>query len=148
MLKAFKIKPKTMPPKQTLLEVLFPKTRAEILRLLFGSKKRPRYIRELMGDSGLALRSIQDELQRLNAIELIVSHSDGFRRFFAANTAHPLFREITRISEMSERLPRAKCSEFVRPSRSRKRKRPRIKIRERPNVEPYWGLFSNPRAKS
>lgn len=137
-----------MPPKQTLLEVLFPKTRAEVFRLLFGTKRRPRYVREIMGDSSMALRSVQDELQRLNAIGLIVSHSDGFRRFFAANRAHPLFPEITRISQMSERLPRTKCSEFLRPSRSRRRKIPRIKTRQRSNREPHWGIFSNPRPKS
>ena len=143
MLKAFKIK-YTMPPKQTLLEVLFPKTRAEIFRLLFGTKRRPRYVREIMGDSSMALRSIQDELKRLNAVGVIASHSDGFRRFFAANTAHPLFREIMRIAELSERLPAAKCSDFVRSSRTRKRRPSRIKIRERLNREPNWGLNKRP----
>jgi len=111
-----------MRSKQTVLEVMFPKARAEIFRLLFGSKRRPRYVREIMGDSSLALRSIQDELKKLSALGVIASHSDGFHRFFAANTAHPLFREITRIAEMSERLPKAKCSDFVRSSRTATRK--------------------------
>lgn len=137
-----------MRAKQTLLEVLFPKTRAEIFRLLFGAKRRPRYVREMMGDSRMALRSIQDELNRLTAIGLIASHSDGFRRFFAANTAHPLFHEITRIAELSERLPAAKCSHFVRASRTRKRKKPRTKIRMRPDRQPHWGLLADPYSKT
>ena len=134
--------------KKTLLQVLFPKTRAEIFRLLFGTKRRPRYIREMMGDSGLALRSIQDELKTLSAVGVVTSHSDGFHRFFAANTAHPLFREITRIAEMSERLPSARQSELFRPSRARrKRKRPRGP-RIRSSGEPHWGILSNRRSKT
>jgi len=137
-----------MRSKQTVLEVMFPKARAEIFRLLFGSKRRPRYVREIMGDSSLALRSIQDELKKLSALGVIASHSDGFHRFFAANTAHPLFREITRIAEMSERLPKAKCSDFVRSSRTATRKGRRRNIRMRSAREPNWGIFSNRRPKS
>jgi predicted transcriptional regulator len=137
-----------MQKRKTLLQVLFPKARAEIFRLLFGSKRRPRYVRELMGDSGLALRSIQDELKNLSAISIVVSRSDGFRRFFAANTSHKLFREITRIAEMSERLPSAKCSDFVRSSRSGSRKKQRNHLRMRPSREPNWGIFSKRRYKS
>jgi len=133
--------------KHTLLNVLFPRARAEIFRLLFGSKKRPRYVREIMGDSGLALRTIQDELKRLSAIGIISNHSDGFHRFFAANTAHPLFHDLTRIAEMSERLPATVRSDWFRASRVKKKKR-RIRrpaIRNRP---PSWGIFSNQALKS
>jgi predicted transcriptional regulator len=137
-----------MQSKKTFLEVLFPKARAEIFRLLFGSKKRPRYVREIMGDSSLALRSIQDELKRLSAVGVVTSHSDGFHRFFAANTAHPLFREITRIAEMSERLPSAKSSELFRASRARRLKR-RPKGQAMPfNRPPSWGIFSNRHPKT
>ena len=133
---------------QTFLEVLFPKARAEIFRLLFGSKKRPRYVREIMADSGLALRTIQDELKKLSAAGLVVSHSNGYHRFFAANTAHPLFREITRIAEMSERLPHARSSELFRASRIRgRRKRPKVPA-VRSVRQPHRGIFSNPRSKT
>src|SRR5947209_14985829 len=131
-----------MHPQKTLLQVLFPKARAEIFRLLFGTKRRRRYVRELMGDSSLALRSVQDELKRLSVIGIVTSHSDGFRRFFAANTAHPLFREIARISEVSERHPPAKCSDLVRVSRSRVRAKPRVRPRMRQFAEPNWRIFS------
>ena len=137
-----------MQSKQTILEVLFPKARAAIFRLLFGSKRRPRYVREIMGDSSLALRSIQDELKKLSALGLIASHSDGFHRFFAANTAHPLFREITRIAEMSERLPSARQSELFRRSRARRKRKRSRGPRIRSTREPHWGIFSNQRSKS
>jgi predicted transcriptional regulator len=110
--------------KHAILNVLFPKARAEILRLLFGGKKRPRYVREIMRDSDLALRTVQDELKRLSAVGLVVSHSNGFHRFFAPNTAHPLFNDLTRIAEMSERLPHTKSSDLFRASRTRRRKKP------------------------
>jgi hypothetical protein len=134
--------------KKTFMEVLFPKARAEIFRLLFGSKKRARYVREIMADSGLALRSIQDELKKLSAVGVVANHSDGFHRFFAANTAHPLFREITRIAEMSERLPLAKHSDLVRLSRAGVRKKPANDRRMRLDREPNWGIFTNQRLKS
>jgi predicted transcriptional regulator len=133
-----------MKRQQTFLEVLFPKARAEILRLLFGSKRRPRYVREIMGDSSLALRTIQDELKKLSVTGLIVSHSNGYHRFFAANSAHPLFREITRIAEMSERLPHAKSSELIRASRIRARRKRSKGSTMRPIRQPHWGIFSRP----
>jgi hypothetical protein len=42
------------------LDLLFPKARAEILRLLFSGPKARRYVRELMLMSGLALRTVQE----------------------------------------------------------------------------------------
>jgi len=137
-----------MTPRKTLLQILFPKARAEIFRLLFGNKARPRYVRELMGDSSLALRSLQDELKRLSVLGLVVSRYDGFRRFFAANTAHPLFRELSRIAEFSDRLPRARCSDFTRASRIAGRKKSAKTGGPRFAREPRWGIFSSPRPKS
>ena len=133
---------------QTVLKVLFPKARAEILRLLFGDKRRPRYVREIMRESDLALRTIQDELKRLSAAGLLVSHSNGFHRFFAPNSAHPLFHELIRIAEMSERLPHTKSSKLFRASRASRRKKPPKGPTMRPDREPHWGIFSNPRSKT
>jgi hypothetical protein len=48
---------------RTILSVLFPRVRVEILRLLFTTPKKQRYVRELMTMSGLALCTVQDELQ-------------------------------------------------------------------------------------
>ena len=137
-----------MKHQRTFLEVMFPKARAEIFRLLFGSKRRPRYVREIMGDSSLALRTIQDELKRLSAIGLVSSHSNGYHRFFAANSAHPLFREVTRIAEMSERLPHTKFSDLFRASRIRARRKRSKGSAMRPVREPHWGIFSSRRPKT
>jgi hypothetical protein len=99
-------------------------------------------LREIAGDSGLALRSIQDELKRLLALGLITSSSKGVHRFFWANREHPLFRELVRTAEMSERLPETATRAFVRPSQLGKRAtRPKLE-KGRSNRPPSWGIFS------
>jgi len=137
-----------MEKKHTVLQTLFPKARAEIFRLLFGRGKRPRYVREIMRESDLALRTVQDELKRLSAVGLVSSHSNGYHRFFAPNSAHPLCREVTRIAEMSEQLPHARSSELFRASRTRRRKKRFKAGAMRPDRQPNWGIFSNRRRKT
>jgi hypothetical protein len=84
------------------LDLLFPKARAEILRLLFSGPKARRYVRELMLMSGPALRTVQEELATLTTIGLVVSWSNGYHRFYRANRAHPSFP----ICAASFKLPR------------------------------------------
>lgn len=90
------------------LDILFPKVRAEILRVLFSDPARQRYVRELMIMSGLALRTVQEELANLSAAGLITSWSNGYHRFYRANRDHPLFSALLRIVQTSARLPSVK----------------------------------------
>src|SRR5437868_15433253 len=76
------------------LDLLFPKTRADILRLLFSGKKRRCYVRELTILTGLALRTIQEERATMDAIGPVTSCSYGYHRFSLANRAHPLFANL------------------------------------------------------
>ena len=99
-----------------ILNILFPKVRAEILRLLFSDPTRQRYVRELMALSGLALGTVQEELANLTAASLITNWSNGYHRFYRANRDHPLFPALLRIVQTSARLPRVK-----RPPPRRKR---------------------------
>src|SRR5207248_4253402 len=71
--------------KQTLLHGLFPVVRAEVLRLLFTDRDKELYTRELARLSFLALRTVQDEVAKLEAANLIVSRSNGYQRFYRAN---------------------------------------------------------------
>ena len=57
-----------MKAKLPALDLLFPKVRAEILRILFSEPRKQRYVRELMVMSGLALRTVQEELATLTAL--------------------------------------------------------------------------------
>jgi predicted transcriptional regulator len=86
------------------LDLLFPKTRADILRLLFSGKKRQCYVRELTILTGLALRTIQEELATMDAIGLVTSWSNRYHRFYRANRAHPLFANLRSIVQTSARL--------------------------------------------
>lgn len=127
-----------------ILEVLFPKVRAEVLRLLFSTPQKQRYVRELMSMSGLALCTVQDELRKLSAIGLVTSRSNRYHRFYQANREHPLFPELLRFVQLSGRLPRTKQSALNRQPRSRSRsKRSRRKV---PTLHAEravnWHLFS------
>jgi len=111
--------------KETLLHSLFPLVRAEVLRLLFMNAGQELYTREVARLSFLALRTVQDELAKLESANLIVSRSNGYRRFYRANPKHPLYRDLTGIIRKSARHPRAK----PRPLPSR---RARLVKRQRP----------------
>jgi hypothetical protein len=51
-----------------------------VLRLLFTEPGKELYTRELARRSFLALRTVQDELAKLEAANLIVSRSNGYQR--------------------------------------------------------------------
>lgn len=89
------------------LDLLFPKARAEILRLLFYDGKSQRYVRELMLMSGLALRTVQEELAILSALGVVKNWSNGYHRYYRANRDHALFPHLLAIVRASARLPRA-----------------------------------------
>lgn len=80
-----------------LLEVLFPHVRAEVLRLLFADEGRELHLRELTRQSGLTLGTLQTEVEKLCAADLLLSRRDGNRRCFRANAAHPLFADLRQL---------------------------------------------------
>jgi len=140
----------TLKSERSILDVLFPQARASILRLLFATPAKQRYVRELVSLSGLALCTVQDELRKLSTVGLVTSWSNGYHRFYSANQKHPLFPEVARIVEMSERLPRAKHAALYRRRRFRSHIRRRRNVRKLPADRPTkWHLFSltdkNPR---
>jgi predicted nucleotidyltransferase len=76
------------------LKHLFPKTRAEILRLLFENAERETHLRDLARMAGLSPASLQKELATLATLELITARPDGNRLYFRANTAHPIYPDL------------------------------------------------------
>lgn len=78
---------------------LFPKARAEILRLLFATPEKELHLRDIARQSNMAVGGLQKEIQRLEGMELIVSRRDGNRLYFRANEVHPIFPEIHGIVE-------------------------------------------------
>ena len=136
-----------MSSKKTVLDVLFSRVRAELLRLLFAEPQRHRYVRELMTMSGLALHTIQDELRKLTAVGLIVTWSNGYHRFYRANQDHPLFQSLLHIVRGSAKLRLPKQRLLRQPHRRRPAKR-RTGRQAMPLPKDWpgkWNLFSNRR---
>ncbi len=82
---------------KTLLHGLFPLVRAEILRLLFTNPRQELYVRQLARLSYLSLQTVQDELAKLTAANLISCRSKGKQRFYRANSTHPLYATFRKL---------------------------------------------------
>ena len=81
----------------SLLAVLFPRVRAEVLRLLFADGGRELHVRDLTRQSGLGLGTMQGELEKLSGADLVTSRRDGNRRYYRANASHPLFPDLRQL---------------------------------------------------
>lgn len=80
-----------------ILHLLFPQVRAEVLRLLFADAERELHGRDLARQSRLNVKTIQDELGKLSKADLMTSRRDGNRRYYRANTSHPLFTDLQQL---------------------------------------------------
>ena len=81
----------------SLLPILFPRVRAEVLRLLFADAARELHLRDLTRQSGLGLGTVQDELEKLSKADIVTSRRDGNRRYYRANASHPLFTDLQQL---------------------------------------------------
>jgi predicted nucleotidyltransferase len=81
----------------TTLASLFPKARAEILRLLFDDPSRELHLRDVARLAGLTPAALQREVSALAKQEILSMRRDGNRVYYRANTAHPLFPELRGI---------------------------------------------------
>src|SRR6185369_3873138 len=84
-------------PYMSLLSVLFPQVRAEVLRLLFADAARELHLRDLTRQTGLGLGTMQDELEKLSKADIVTSRRDGNRRYYRANASHPLFVDLQQL---------------------------------------------------
>jgi predicted nucleotidyltransferase len=80
-----------------LLNQLFPPARAEIFRLLFPIEGKELHLRDLARQADLSVKSLQTELAKLSAADLVTSRTDGNRRYYRANSSHPLFADLRQI---------------------------------------------------
>lgn len=79
------------------IDAIFPKARAEVLRILFAQEETELHLREIVRRSSLTLHAIQKELANMVATELVVSRRDGNRQYFRANKANPIYPELRGI---------------------------------------------------
>ena len=77
----------------TLLD-LFPKTRAEILRLLFETGDQEIHLRDLARLASLSPAALQKELTSLASKELVLTRRDGNRLYYRANSFYLSFRNF------------------------------------------------------
>jgi DNA-binding transcriptional ArsR family regulator/predicted nucleotidyltransferase len=78
----------------TLRDIVSSRSKAEILRLLFGLDRRDYHLRELSRRSGLALRTVQQELARLAKAGLVTARRDGNRVYYQANQQNPVYGDL------------------------------------------------------
>jgi len=81
----------------SLLDIVSSKRKAEVFRLLFGVNGRNYHLRELARQSGLAVRTVQQELAKLAKAGLIIAHRDGNRIYYEANRDNPVYADLRNI---------------------------------------------------
>jgi predicted nucleotidyltransferase len=75
-------------------EIFLSKTRAEILRQLFGLQGRELHLRALQRGSGLSAPAIRQELLKLTKLDLLIVRKDSNRHYYKANVNHPLYHDM------------------------------------------------------
>jgi len=78
----------------SVIHVLFPQARAELVRLLFADPAKEFHLRELARLSDLSVGSLQSEVRKLSAGGLLTARRDGNRLYYRANTSDPVFPEL------------------------------------------------------
>jgi len=81
----------------SLADALFTATQQRIFTLLFGQPERSFFLGELIGLARSGRGAVQRELARLVNSGLVATRAVGNQKHFQANSAAPIFHEITAI---------------------------------------------------
>ncbi len=73
------------------------KTRIKLLLKFFLNCNTTAYLRSLESEFGDSTNGIRLELNRMEKAGMLSSHMEGNKKFFQANTEHPLYEEIHNI---------------------------------------------------
>ena len=73
------------------------KTRVKLLLKFFLNSNNSSYLRGLESEFGESSNGIRVELNKLEEASLLTSHLQGNKKYFQANTEHPLFSDINSI---------------------------------------------------
>lgn len=73
------------------------KTRVKLLLKFFLNSDNKSYLRNLEQEFGESSNAIRVELNRLEEADLLRSEVSGNKKYFCANTSHPLFKDINNI---------------------------------------------------
>jgi len=73
------------------------KTRIKLLLKFFLNSSNTAYLRGLEPEFGESTNAIRIELNRFENAELLTSKTKGNKKYYQANTSHPLFPEIHKL---------------------------------------------------
>jgi predicted nucleotidyltransferase len=85
-------------------DIIVSKTRRRLLAQTLLAPDREFYLRELVRATGLAPRTVQVELDRLVAAEILLERRSGNRRYLRANERHPFYRPLRELLAKGEGL--------------------------------------------
>ncbi len=77
--------------------IITSKTRVKLLLKFFLNSNTKSYLRNLEQEFGESTNAIRVELNRLENADLLCSEVLGNKKYFSANTSHPLFKDINNI---------------------------------------------------
>ncbi len=77
--------------------IITSKTRIKLLLKFFLNSQTKSYLRNLEQEFGESTNAIRVELNRLEGAGLLSSEILGNRKYFSANTKHPLYNDINNI---------------------------------------------------
>ncbi len=77
--------------------IITSKTRIKLLMKFFLNSQTRGYLRQLEQEFGESTNAIRVELNRLEGAGLLTSEVSGNRKYFRANTSHPMFNDINNI---------------------------------------------------
>jgi hypothetical protein len=77
--------------------IITSKTRVKLLLKFFLNSNTKSYLRNLEQEFGESSNAIRVELNRLEGADLLCSEVSGNKKYFSANTKHPLYKDINNI---------------------------------------------------
>jgi predicted transcriptional regulator len=134
---------------QEILQLIFPKTRAEVLRVLFNKPKKQRYLSELARLSDVAVGTMHEELATLASAGILSTRTTGYRRLYWPNQNHPLFGSLLNMVHTAGRLRSIDITNLRRVQRKLRGRKNKRSISTQYDFQPppsfRWGIMSKDR---
>jgi predicted nucleotidyltransferase len=80
-----------------LAQLVCSRVRAEIFRILFGLQSGEIHLREIQRQTGFALGTVRQDIEKLVKLAVVTRRKDGNRVYYAANSEHPLTTNIRHL---------------------------------------------------
>lgn len=80
-----------------LTDLISSKTRIKLLLKFFLNSSTTSYLRGLAEEFDESTNAVRLELNRLEGAGMLISHPDGNKKIYRANTQHPLYKEVNGI---------------------------------------------------